>query len=80
MNKKLIDKYANDRVGYDKIIISDIIKNKSTHLTSIFKEYLVFDEPIEFLKRIYSMKENKSKLNKLNDFHNTYFKVFPNYI
>lgn len=49
-------------------------------MTSVFKEYLVFDEPIEFLKRTYSMKENKSKLNKLNEFHNTYFKVFPNYI
>ena len=80
VHKKLIDKYAYDRSGYDKIIISDIIKNKPTHMTTIFKEYLVFDEPIEFLKRNYSMKENKNKLNKLNDFHNTYFKVFPNYI
>ena len=80
VNKKLVEKYAYDRSGYNKIIISDIIKNKPTHMTSIFKEYLVFDEPIEFLKRIYTMKENKSKLNKLNEFHNTYFKVFPNYI
>lgn len=80
MSGKLVDKYAYDTSGYDKIVVNDIIKNKPTHMTSIFKEYLVFDEPIEFLKRVYSSGENKQKLRKLNDFHNTYFKVFPNFI
>jgi hypothetical protein len=49
-------------------------------LTSLFKEYLVYDETIEFLKRTYSTEEAKAKLQKLVQFHNAYFKVFPNFI
>ena len=77
---ELSKKYANQRAGYDKIIINDIIKNRSTHITSVFKEYLVFDEPIEFLKRYYEIYECQHKVVKLAEFHNSYFKVFPNFI
>lgn len=77
---KLTSKYAYDTSGYDKYVINDIIKNRPTHLTSVFKEYLVFDEPIEFLKRKYTVKECEFKLRKLTEFHTMYFKVFPNFI
>ena len=63
-----------------KSIVSNIIKNKPTHITSVFKDYLVFDEPIEFLKRKYEIVDIKSRIAKLTEFHNIYFKVFPNYI
>lgn len=49
-------------------------------MTSIFKEYLVYDEPIEFLKRKYHTDESHKKLKSLNEYYNAYFKVFPNFI
>lgn len=76
----LVNRYARNQEVLDKFTINDIIRNKPTHITSVFKEYLVFDEPIEFLKRDYRMSEIKVKMRKLTDFHNTYFKVFPNFI
>ena len=80
IKEKLAHKYSNTEEVVDKFTINDIIRNRPTHVTSVFKEYLVFDEPIEFLKREYAVNEVKSKMKKLTDFHNTYFKVFPNFI
>lgn len=80
VNEQLCKKYGYEESALGKYIMNDIIKNKPTHITSIFKEYLVFDEPIEFLKRYYFSYEWKNKLVKLTEFHNSYFKVFPNFI
>lgn len=65
---------------YNKTIVDNIIKNRATHVTSNFKDYLVYDEPIEFLKRYYRIKDMSKRLSNLTKFHNVYFKVFPNYI
>lgn len=78
--QRVAEKYASKRDGLNKFVINDIIKNRQTHITSIFKEYLVYDEPIEFLKRNYNMDDIKLKIPKLTEFHSAYFKVFPNYI
>jgi len=79
MHQLMCEKYQ-DTEYVNKVMITDIIKNKPTHLSSLFKEYLVFDEPIEFLKRYYSVRESKARIKKLNKYHATYFKVFPNFI
>ena len=80
LEKLISTKLEKEGEKYDKTILNNIIKNKNTHITSIFKDFLVYDEPIEFLQKEFSLKEGKEKLNKLTEFHNVYFKVFPNYI
>lgn len=38
---------------YNVKVINDVIYNENTHLVSIFKDYLIFDDISEFLKRSY---------------------------
>ena len=47
---------------------------------SVFKDYLIFDDVSEFLKRIYQTSESKKRLPKVIEFYETYSKVFPNYV
>ena len=44
---------------YNVKIINDIIYNESTHIVSIFKDYLIYDDVSEFLKRPYTAIEAK---------------------
>lgn len=47
---------------------------------SVFKDYLIFDDVSEFLKRVYQTAESKKRLPKVIEFYETYSKVFPNYV
>lgn len=38
---------------YNVKIVNDIIYNESTHIVAVFKDYLIYDDLSEFLKRIY---------------------------
>jgi len=40
-----------------QLIINDIIYNEQTHIVSAFKDYLIFDDISEFLKRFYTKSE-----------------------
>ena len=46
----------------------------------MFKDYLIFDDVSEFLKRLYKKSEAVSRLPKVITFYETYSKVFPNYV
>lgn len=46
----------------------------------MFKDYLIFDDVSEFLKRFYECTESKKRLPKVIEFYETYSKVFPNYV
>jgi hypothetical protein len=39
---------------YNVKIINDIIYNEPTHVVSVFKDYLIYDDVSEFLKRPYT--------------------------
>ena len=65
---------------YNVKVVNDIIYNDNTHLVSIFKDYLIFDDISEFLKRYYTKSETKTRLTKIYSFYDKYSKVFPNYI
>ena len=47
-------KYLTSWEYYNSKIISDIIYNENTHIVSVFKDYLIFDDVSEFLKRSYT--------------------------
>jgi len=60
--------------------VNDIIYNENTNVVSIFKDYLIYDDVSEFLKRWYKKSESKSRLPRVVGFYETYSKVFPNYV
>lgn len=78
--KNLEKKYLTSRDYYNSKVITDIIYNENTNLVSIFKDYLIFDDVSEFLKRYYQNEEFDSRLPKIFEFYEKYSKVFPNYV
>jgi len=65
---------------YNVNIVNDIVFNAQTHIVAVFKDYLIFDDIIEFLKKSYESNEVRDRLKKACDFYEKYSKVFPNYI
>jgi len=65
---------------YNIKVINDIIYNDETHLVSAFKDYLIFDDISEFLKRFYKTEECFPWLLKIYSFYDKFSKVFPNYV
>ena len=73
-------KYLTSKEYYNTKIINDIIYNETTNIVSVFKDYLIYDDVSEFLKRFYKKNESVSRLPKVITFYDTYSKVFPNYV
>ena len=65
---------------YNVKIVNDIIYNEQTNIVAVFKDYLIFDDLSDFLKRIYIKSEIKTRLPKILEFYEKYSKVFPNYV
>eukprot|EP00831_Metopus_contortus_P026422 TRINITY_DN22495_c0_g1_i2.p1 TRINITY_DN22495_c0_g1~~TRINITY_DN22495_c0_g1_i2.p1 ORF type:complete len:289 (+),score=48.53 TRINITY_DN22495_c0_g1_i2:116-982(+) len=45
-----------------------------------FKDFLIYDDISEFLKRFYFSHETATRLQKIYDYYDKYSKVFPNYV
>lgn len=54
--------------------------NEPKNLVSVFKDYLIFDDFSEYLKRQYKAFESETRLPKIFEFYESYSKVFPNYV
>ena len=80
IGKNLERKYLTSRDYYNSKVITDIVYNENTNLVSVFKDYLIFDDVSEFLKRYYYSEEFDSRLPKIFEFYEKYSKVFPNYV
>jgi hypothetical protein len=50
INKKL-SKYSTNEITYKIKILRDILYNEKSHLVASFKDFLIFDDCTEFLKR-----------------------------
>jgi len=46
-------KYLTSRDYYNSKIVADIMYNENRHIVSVFKDYLIFDDFSEYLKRFY---------------------------
>jgi hypothetical protein len=57
IEENLNKKYLTSREYYNVKIINDVIYNENTHIVSVFKDYLIFDDVSEFLKRSYNKSE-----------------------
>lgn len=78
--ENLHKKYMTSRDFYNVKIINDIIYNEATHIVAVFKDYLIYDDLSEFLKRRYDQAESSQRLPKICEFYEKYSKVFPNYV
>lgn len=52
--------------------INDLIYNEPMHCVSVFKDYLLLDDVNEFLKRPYTLGEQKQRLARLCEFYSAY--------
>lgn len=66
--------------AYNVRQINDIVYNEKANIVANFKDFLIFDDCSEFLKRYYKSKEIDERLPKLYDYYENYSKIFPNYI
>ena len=76
---KLIKRYNKPLSYHDIKMINDILYNEKTHYVEQFKEYLIYEDYNEFLKRFYRSFEISFKLKKILVFYDKYSKIYANY-
>ena len=79
VNEYLNKKYGNKgclKYQYLGLIMENFIFNKSTHLVSVFKDYMIVDFIEEFLKRYYQTAESYNRLPKFSLYYKNYLKFF----
>ena len=64
----------------NKYIINDIIFDHRNHIVAVFKNYLLWDETSEFLKRYYTKRDIVGRLPKISEYYVQYTLFTPNYL
>ena len=77
---KLFKKYSSGNFSYCKILANNLIYNDTCRIVARFKDYLIFDDNTEFLRKFYCHEESKPRLDRILTFYETYSKIFPNYM
>jgi hypothetical protein len=77
---QLESKYLATQEYYHSKITSDVMYNEPRHMVSIFKDYLIYDDFSEYLKRPYSLSECNDRLPKVFEYYQQYSKLFPTYV
>ena len=76
----LYRKYNRKEFRYDYINTNNLIFQQSCRIVALFKDFLVLDDPTEFLRRFYRKEESIPRVKKISTFFETYSKLFPNYM
>ena len=50
-NSNLLFKHITDNTAFSIRCLNDIVYNEKAHVVSVFKDYLIYDDMSEFLKR-----------------------------
>ena len=79
INSQLKLKYKTNENIHNVICIENIIFNEKCHLVALFKDYLIYDDDYEFLKRFYNLKESNKKLILYFSYYDQYSISYPNY-
>ena len=77
---KLFKKYSSGDYSYNKITINNLVFNQNCLAVARFKDFLIYDDNTEFLRRFYANKDRKQRLTKILNFYEKYSKIFPNYL
>lgn len=78
--KKLVSKYSVNQTFYSRKKINELIYNEDSLYACAFKEFLIYEDENEFLKKYYYSQPGKNKLKNITIFYDKYSKMFPNYI
>ena len=78
--KKLFVKYSSGNYSYERISINNLVFNETCLVVAKFKDFLIYDDSTEFLRRFFTCKDLQLRLNKILIFYETYSKIFPNYL
>ena len=78
IHEKLYIKYCQEH-NYNIYTINNILSNNKSLVVSKFKEFLLYEDSSEFLKRFYQLKEIAPRLKKLYDYFHKYILISPNY-
>ena len=77
---KLFKKYSSGDYSFNKISINNLVFNENCLVVARFKDFLIYDDTTEFLRRFYPCKDRVSRLDKILTFYEKYSKIFPNYL
>ena len=76
---KNLKKHSTSPQKYNIFIINSIIFDQKSHLVSEFKNYLLWDETSEFLKRFYDLIESFDRLPNISQYYEEYTLFAPVY-
>ena len=84
LEKQIRDKFHSKYVimpyYYHKIIISRLMHSINSHIVSLFKEFLIYDDIFEFLTKYYSNRKSNYLLKHIIDFYAANNIIYPNYV
>ena len=72
INLNLKDKYSVPVFIYDIMVTSNLIRGKISRRYIKYQELLVDNETVEYLRKVYIIKEIMYKIKKLNDYYQNY--------
>ena len=76
---KNLKKYSITKKNYCIYIINSLILDQKIHIVTEFKNYLLWDESSEFLKRLYRVKESVDRLPNISQYYQIYTLFSPVY-
>ena len=74
-----LKKYSITKERYNIYIINSIIFDQKSHIVTEFKNYLLWDESSEFLKRFYNLYESFDRLPSISQYYEIYTLFAPKY-
>ena len=78
IHDKLYSKYSLENI-YDLYSINNILYNNKSLIVAKFKDFLLYEDSSEFLKRFYRLEEIGPRLKKLYNYFHKYMLIQPNY-
>jgi hypothetical protein len=67
------------KYSYNSILIYNLMTNQKSHIVTLFKDFLIISDNIEFLRKYYKINEIKKRLKKLFEYYEETSFIFPNY-
>ena len=65
--------------SYEEQIIENVLYNNPCHFVAIYKDFLIQDDFLEYLRRYYETKESIVRLKKIFLYYHETSVIFPNY-
>ena len=72
----LYSKYTDIEEEFCQLMANQIVYNRPTHLNIHYKEYYIFYDETEFMRRYYKKKESFPRILKLNKYYSNYQSFF----